>query len=75
MDRVGRRGWYDVKEYHGNVHTRHHMHSGPLAGICSVIQAPQIQCSVTARGVGRHGRWEGDSRERGHMCIPMADSC
>ena len=27
------------------------------------------------RGVGWGGRWEGGSKERGYIYIPMADSC
>ena len=44
-------------------------------GICCVTQETQTAALYQPRGVGWGGRWEGDSKERGYIHIPMADSC
>ena len=44
-------------------------------GICCVTQETQTAALYQPRGVGWGGRWEGDSKERGDIHIPMADSC
>ena len=38
-------------------------------------QETQTGALYQPRGVGWGGRWEGDSKERGYIHIPMADSC
>ena len=44
-------------------------------GICCMAQETQTAALYQPRGVGWGGRWEGDSKERGYIHIPMADSC
>ena len=44
-------------------------------GICYMTQGNQMRARQQPRGVGWGGRWEGGSRTRGHICIPMTDSC
>ena len=38
-------------------------------------QGTQTGALYQPRGVGWGGRWEGDSRGKGHTCTSMADSC
>ena len=38
-------------------------------------QETQTGALYQSRGVRRGERWEGGSKGRGYICIPMADSC
>ena len=44
-------------------------------GMFCVAQETQTGALYQPRGVGWGGRWEGDSKGRGYIYIPMADSC
>ena len=44
-------------------------------GICCMAQETQTGALYQPRGVGWGGRWEGGTKGRGYIYIPMADSC
>ena len=44
-------------------------------GICCLAQVTQTGALYQPRGVGQGGRWEGGSKGRECMYIPMVDSC
>ena len=43
-------------------------------GICHMTQGTQTGALLQPKGIGMGGRWEGDSRVRGHM-YPKVNSC
>ena len=44
-------------------------------GICCMTQGTQTRALWQPRKVGWGGKWEGESRGRGHIYIPTADLC